>query len=323
MQALDPEVIGAVWEACKALIPVKADDGPLGSRRQRIPDCICFYGMLVRLGTGCSWEDTERLLGYQVSDTTLRARRDEWIKAGVFERLAIEALAAYARIIGLDLTDVLVDTSLHKAPCGGPGTGRNPTDRGKLGIKWSIMTDRNGIPFAWVINGANRHDIILFGPTLQAAEERGFLPYVGTLHLDRGYDSSAVLDLCRSYGITDVDCAKKRPRSTTRQAPARAPLGIRWIVERTHSWLSNYGQLCRNTDRRPQHRQAQLSLAIAFIITAKLVKHSNRQHLKQPKKSGGLIWGPSWPKDLTAPRWSKGPMPWELDDRNRRGVPSL
>ncbi len=27
------------------------------------------------------------------------------------------------------------------------------------------------------------------------------------------------------------------------------PMGLRWPVERTNSWLSNYGQLRRNTDR--------------------------------------------------------------------------
>ena len=134
------------------------------------------------------------------------------------------SLAAYGRIIGLDLTDVSVDTSSHKAPCGGPGTGKNPTDRAKLGIEWSLMTDRNGIPVASVINSDRRHDTILFGPTLQAAEERGLLPDVETLHLDRGYDSAAVLDQCRSYGITDVVCAKKRPRAKTKTRPgADAP----------------------------------------------------------------------------------------------------
>jgi hypothetical protein len=40
--------------------------------------------ILVRLVTGCSWEDAERLCGNKVSDTTARSRRDEWIAAGVF-----------------------------------------------------------------------------------------------------------------------------------------------------------------------------------------------------------------------------------------------
>jgi len=47
-------------------------------------------------------------------------------------------------------------------------------------------------------------------------------------------------------------------------------------VERTNSWLSNFGQLRRNTDRRPQHRLAQLSLAITPSIRAKLIDRRDR-----------------------------------------------
>jgi transposase len=72
--------------------------------------------MLVRLATGCSWEDAERLCGNAVSDTTVRSRRDEWIEAGVYEAIAYEALCACDRVIGLDLSDVAVDGSQHKAP---------------------------------------------------------------------------------------------------------------------------------------------------------------------------------------------------------------
>src|SRR5262245_58047527 len=62
-------------------------------------------GLLIRLVTGCSWVDVEALMGRVVSDTTLRARRDEWVAAGVFDDLAAEAIDAYDRIIGLDFTD--------------------------------------------------------------------------------------------------------------------------------------------------------------------------------------------------------------------------
>jgi hypothetical protein len=34
------------------------------------------------------------------------------------------------------------------------------------------------------------------------------------------------------------------------------PLGMRWPVERTNSWLSNFGQLRRNTDRFVHRRLA-------------------------------------------------------------------
>jgi hypothetical protein len=88
------------------------------------------------------------------------------------DALSAEAVAAYDRIIELDLSECAVDGSQHKAPCGGDGTGKNPTDRGRLGWKWSLFTERNGIPLGWATDGANRHDTVLFEPTLAEAISR-------------------------------------------------------------------------------------------------------------------------------------------------------
>jgi transposase len=121
MRALDPEVVDALWIAVEPLIPEQASAHPLGCHRPRIPDRVCLAGIVVRLATGCSWEDAERLLGGTVSDTTLRGRRDEWITAGVFDRLVEEALEAYDRIIGLDLSECSIDAGVR-----GPGTGQGP-----------------------------------------------------------------------------------------------------------------------------------------------------------------------------------------------------
>ncbi len=279
MRALDAEVANAVWKAAKGLLPAREDNHPLGCHNPRKPDRVCFQGILIRLVTGCSWETAEQLLDKEVSDTTLRARRDEWMKAGVFDKLETEAVAAYDRVIGLDLSEVSVDGSQHKAPSGGEGTGKNPCDRAKSGWKWSLATDRNGIPIGWATNGANRHDSILFQPTLEALNRRGLLYDVETLHLDRAYDSKAVRALCDAAGITDVICAKKKPRGQTGNTKPPAPLGMRWTVERTNSWLTNYGQLRRNTDRNTHHRHAQLNLAITLIITIKLIKWRDRWNL--------------------------------------------
>ena len=71
--------------------------------------------MLVRLVTGCSWEDAELLAASVVSDTTLRARRDEWVDAGVFDAISHQAIVGYDRVVGLDFSDVSLDGSLHKS----------------------------------------------------------------------------------------------------------------------------------------------------------------------------------------------------------------
>ena len=133
MRAFEPEVANAVWAAVEALIPSREVNHPMGGHRPRIPDRVCLLGILSRLVTGWWWVSAEHLLGGAVSDTTLRARRDEWIEVGVFDAVVSEALAAYDRIIGLDLTDVSVDGSQHKAPCGGQGTGKTPATGPRAG----------------------------------------------------------------------------------------------------------------------------------------------------------------------------------------------
>jgi len=173
------------------------------------------------------------------------------------------------------LSDVSVDGSLHKAPAGGEGTGPNPTDRGKLGWKWSILTDRYGIPLGWTIDGANRNDSILLAPTLDNAAGRGLLAEIDTMWLDRGYDSNVTLERLAARGIDDAIIAKKRQRRSS-QPKTNQPMGLRWPVERTNSWLSNFGQLRRNTDRRSVHRLAQFALSVALLLTAKLVDWRNR-----------------------------------------------
>jgi transposase len=276
MRALDSEVFDAVWSAVEPLLPERTDHHPLGCYRRRISDRVCFRAMLIRLVTGCSWVDVERLVGVKVSDTTLRARRDEWIHAEVFDKVAAEALAAYDRVIGLDLTEVSIDGSLHKAPSGGEGTGKSRVDRGKLGWKWSIATEKNGIPIAWVADGANRHDCTLLPATLEAVETRGLVADIETLHLDRGYDSSAVRHAVAEAGITDLVCARQRRSGKTKLGKRPLPLGLRWPVERTNSWFFNFGQLRRNTDRYLVHRLAQIALPVAFIVTAKLIDWRDR-----------------------------------------------
>lgn len=274
MLALHPRTVDALWAAAEPRLPQRPlDTHPLGCHRPRRDDRDCFEAILHRLVTGCSWDVAGRL--GKGSETTLRRRFNEWIDAGVFEGLVEEALHSYDRIIELDLTEVAVDGSQHKAPFGGEGTGPNPTDRGKQGWKWSIATDRVGIPVGWEQGGANRNDCVLLEPTLDAVDGRGLLIEIETLHLDRGYDNGVAQALCAGLGLDDVVCAKKRKPGAGKVKMA-VPLGMRWPVERTNSWLSNFGQLRRNTDRYIHQRLAQFALAVAAILTVKLIKWADR-----------------------------------------------
>ena len=274
MLALEPTVVDAIWQSFAAYLPKRGETThPLGCHRPRISDRDCFEAILFRLVTGCSWDVAGRL--GKGGETTLRRRRDEWVVAGAFQHLVEEAIEAFDKLIGLDLTEVSVDGSLHKAPMGGEGTGPNPTDRGKTGWKWSVATDANGVPIGWVTEGANRNDSILLAPTLDDMKERGLLADIETLWLDRGYDSELTRTRLVERGITDAMIARKRKRGSA-TGTKHQPMGLRWPVERTNSWLSNFGQLRRNTDRFTVHRLAQFALAVALIIAIKLVKWAKR-----------------------------------------------
>jgi hypothetical protein len=91
-----------------------------------------------------------------------------------------------------------------------------------------------------VIEGANRNEVRLLEPTLDAVADAGLLADIGTLHLDRSYDSGAVRDRLRAAGIERFEIQR---RGTKTPALKRQPptLGLRWVVEATNTWWSNYG----------------------------------------------------------------------------------
>ena len=276
MRALEPEVHDAVFATIEALLPPPPDH-PLGCHRPRVSDRVCLRGLLIRIVTGSSWETVEFLLDYQVSDTTLRTRRDEWIAAGVFDQLVHEARQAYDRVIGLDSSDVVIDGSDHLAPCGGDGTGIGPAQRGRRGWKWCSAVDTAGIPLGWALDGANRNDYKLLQPTLDVVTSEPIIELpIGTLHLDRGFGYPSLPDRLHGYPINSVNVIPRKLRGHGRVQ--LVGFGQRWIGERTHAWFTAYGQLRRNTDRRTEHRHAALCLATTFLITARLIDHRNRHY---------------------------------------------
>ena len=63
MLALDPTVFEPVWVTAQSLIPPVEDRHPLGCHRPRVPDRSCFFGIVARLVTGCSWDVAARFVG--------------------------------------------------------------------------------------------------------------------------------------------------------------------------------------------------------------------------------------------------------------------
>jgi hypothetical protein len=204
------------------------------------------------------------------SDATIRRRLKEWAALGLSEQVHTLALRAYDRMLGLELDDLAVDGCITKAPGGGEVAGRSPVDRGKQGLKRSLVTDATGIPLHVVAAGANRHDAPLLGPTLAGLEKLDGLPEGVTVHLDRGYDGGPARALLDALGLDGAIARKGVP------APVQA--GARWVVERTHQWMNGYGKLRRCTEKLRPIVDFYLFLAAALVVLRQLIQRARLRY---------------------------------------------
>jgi transposase len=258
-------ILDPLREEFLALLPPRVDRHPLGCHRRRIDDRIVFDKIVAALVFGCGYE---RLGDATCSATTLRRRRDEWIAAGIFDALRSSVLAAYERLIGLDLADVAIDGCLTKAPSGGECAGKSPVDRAKGGLKRSRLVDGAGVPITAVPAPANIGDTTLLLATLDLLtgllEQVGAVPAQTTVHLDAGYDYRP----CRAeLAERGLGAAISR-----RGTPAPVQVGKRWVVERTNSWLNDFGRIRRCTERRRTCVEAYLALAAAIVVLRALLR---------------------------------------------------
>jgi transposase len=264
--AIPSWLLEPLWDQFAALLPdrpVYAPSHPLGCHKPRIGDRIIFEKLIQVLRFGCSYVS---IADCACGATTIRDRRDEWIQAGLFGKLKQIARESYDRIVGLVLEEIVIDGCIAKAPGGGDCAGRSPVDRGKLGMKRSLMAEGRGIPLGRVLAPANRHDSRLLAPTLDKLDDIGPLPQDITVHLDAGYDSQKTRDELAGRGMTG-QIARKGIK-----APIQA--GQRWPVERTNAWHNAFNRLQRCYERNEDVIDAFFDLADAIITVRRLIREA-------------------------------------------------
>ncbi|GIF86555.1 IS5 family transposase [Catellatospora bangladeshensis] len=272
MPALPSSLLTPIWVQFAALLPARPEYDPahpLGCHRRRIPDRVVFEHVINALVHGSGYE---RIATAGCSDRTIRRRRKAWADAGLSQQLHALALAAHDHMIGLDLHDLAVDGALTKAPCGGQRAGRSPVDRGKGGLKRSTTVDATGIPLAVISAPANRNDNALLEASLDTAvTQTGPIPEHVTVHLDRAYDNTPTRQRLTDRGLHGQIARKG--------VPAPIQVGRRWVVERTNSWMNDYGKIRRCTERDAAVVDFYLYLAAALITTRQLIRRA-RPHYR-------------------------------------------
>lgn len=125
------------------------------------------------------------------SSSTVHRYFQKWVASGVFAELWRLALEEYDDLRGIKWDHQSIDSTSLKAPLGGEKTGPNPTDRGKLGTKRSVLVDGRGVPIGLELAGANVNDSKLTFETIDSIpieRPKTAIRKRQHFHADKGYD---------------------------------------------------------------------------------------------------------------------------------------
>lgn len=153
-----------------------------------------------------------------------------------------------------------------QGPFGGDLIGPNPTDRGKNGVKRSLLVEGAGGPLAVVVSGANTHDTKLLDDTIEAVVVERPQPTAEQpqhLCLDKGYDNPTGHEAAEKHHYTPHVRRigeEKLDEHQEKRYPAR-----RWVVERTLAWLSKCRAILVRYDKKSQNYLALIKLACALL----------------------------------------------------------
>ncbi len=135
------QIADELWAKMQPLLPKHVNTHRFGGGRPRADDRKCMNAIWFVLRTGCQWDALDAT-GICPSSTA-HDRFQEWVKAGVFQRLWQAGLLDYDKVKGLDWAWQSMDGAMTKAPLGGEkmwteshGSGQKrrqtqPADRGE------------------------------------------------------------------------------------------------------------------------------------------------------------------------------------------------
>lgn len=215
--------------------------------------------------TGIQWDALPKCFG---PSSTIHEAFQRLCDLEFFDNFLLESLDMYNQKIGLDLNKKVGDCSHVKSPLGINEVGPSPVDRRKHGTKRSIITDGNGIMLGCALGPGNRNDTQLLEATLESIPTQYRSPGNHQLWLDAIYDTEPVKTMCFAHNLRP----RISPHSRRKRAePVRpVPKGVRWVVERTHSWMNRFRRVFVRYDKSTESYMAFAKLAVISTIFKRL-----------------------------------------------------
>lgn len=257
------------YELARPMLPPEKEPGPAGGRRPIAHRTVLKVIWFV-LVTGCRWKDVPQELG--CCGETARTRLQTWERAGIWNQLHHLLLNMLNHEKQLDLKTTIVDTTQVRAFGGGDATGPSPVDRRKKGTKYTLLVDRGGVPLLIRAVAANRSDHLEILPAVVSFPSVGGKPgrpltHPKKLYADAGFDCEATRSILRWLGI--------EPHIRHRNDQHGSHLGrIRWVVERTISWIKGLRRMRVRYDRSDTSIDAWTTIAATVVCLHILMEAS-------------------------------------------------
>jgi len=248
------------YESARPMLPAEREIGSRGGRPPK-PHRVVLKVIWFVLVTGCRWKDVPREMG--CCGETARTRLQAWECAGTWDQLHKLLLTMLNHEHRLHLETAIIDTTQVRAFGGGDATGPSPVDRRKKGTKYTLLVDRDGVPLVLRAVPANRSDHLEILPTIVEFPTVGGKPgrprtHPEKLYGDAGFDCEATRSILRWLGI--------EPHIRYRNGDHGSHLGrVRWVVERTISWIKGLRRMRFRYDRSNTSIDAWTSLAAAVV----------------------------------------------------------
>jgi len=248
------------YELARPMLPPEKKIGPKGGRPPKAHHIVLKVIWFV-LVTSCRWKDVPKEMG--CCGETARTRLQDWELAGIWDRLHHLFLTMLNQEKQLHLETTIIDTTQVRAFGGGEATGPSPVDRRKKGTKYTLLVDRDGVPLVIRAVPANRSDQMEILPSVVSFPIIGGKPgrpriHPKELYADAGFDCQPTRDILRWLGIES--------HIRHRDGDHGSHLGrVRWVVERTISWIKGLRRMRVRYDRSGTSIDAWTSIAAAAV----------------------------------------------------------
>jgi transposase len=255
------------WAVLEQLLPAMLCDTPLGGRPERHARRAVIDALFYVLDSGCKWRSLPADFPPWKTVHALFAR---WAADGVWAWVAARLLALARVLAGRDpepSAGVIDAQSVARSAEGVAARATSGFDPHKKvnGRKRHLLVDTDGLLIAAAVTPASAADRAGAALALKAARAAG-RDRLRLAWADRAYHGDWRHWAARELGVT-INIVEQPPGQKGFQVLPR-----RWVIERTHAWITRRRRCARDYERLPDTHQAWIHLAAIFQMNRRVAK---------------------------------------------------